>query len=209
MGYWTSFEHSRHLPRQRRRTTTGFRSRPFVFGRRRDEGEQPGVPVSPFINFKKMFHVSHLPVLLGLFGGAVVGVSADAPLIHMPIVGTISYLHHPGEFISCRIGELVILSAAGLSIVASLLRRFKLLWLTGAAVIAQLVATVATFRETTAEVVAKADRLDLVDPTLMWAGAVLKHAHFEWGVAMVAVGAMMVLAAAAWELERARRNKEM
>ncbi|MBV8773620.1 MAG: hypothetical protein JO166_15015, partial [Deltaproteobacteria bacterium] len=88
----------------------------------------------------------------------------------------------------------------------ALLRLFKLLWLTGTAAIAQLVATVAMFQHTTATIVAKADQPDLVDPTLMWAGAALQHARFEWGIAVVASGAAMVLAAAAWERTRVRRK---
>jgi hypothetical protein len=131
---------------------------------------------------------------------------ADAPLIHIPIVGSISYLRHPHNFTSCNIGELVILAAAGLSIACALSRRFTPLWLTGAVALVQLLATLAMFQHTAATVVAKADQPDLVDPMLMWAGAALERARFEWGVAMVAAGALMVLAAAASELRAVRRS---
>jgi hypothetical protein len=153
-----------------------------------------------------LWALSALRALLGLFGGAVLAAGADAPLIHIPIVGSISYLRHPGYFTSCNIGELVILAAAGLSIVFALFKYFKPLWLTGILALAQLVATLAIFRHTSAMVVAQADQPDLVDPALMWAGAALQHARFEWGIAVVASGAAMVLAAAAWEL-RARHLK--
>ena len=36
-----------------------------------------------------------------------------------------------------------------------------------------------------------------VDPAVMWAGALLRQAHFQWGVAVVAAGSLMILAAAA------------
>ena len=163
--------------------------------------------VSRLIDFDKVWRVSHLPVLVGLLGGALVAAGADAPLIHIPIVGSVSYLHHPGDFTSYEIGAVVILIAAGLSIICALIRRFKLLWLTGTAAIAQLIATVAMFQHTTNAVVAKADQPELVDPTLMWAGAALRHAHFEWGIAVVAAGAAMLLATAAWELMRTRRRE--
>jgi hypothetical protein len=139
-----------------------------------------------------------LPVLLGLFGGAVLAGGAEAPLIHIPIVGSVSYLRHPRYFSSCSIGEMVILTAAGLSVLFALLKRFKMLWLTGGVALAQLIATIAIFEHDAAAVVAKADQPDLVDPVLMWAGSALEHAHFEWGIAIVAAGAMMVLVAAAW-----------
>lgn len=149
---------------------------------------------------------SFLPRLLGLFGGMALAAGADAPLIHIPIAGTISYLRHPGYFSSCNIGELVILAAAGLSIIFVLLKRFKPLWITGMVALAQLIATLATFQHSAAAVVARADQPDLVDPMLMWAGAALQHAHFEWGIAVIGGGAVMVLAAALWELSAARRR---
>lgn len=145
------------------------------------------------------WRLPQLPVLLGLFGGAVLAGGAGAPLIHIPIVGTVSYLRHPSYFSACRIGEMVILAAAGLSVVFALLRRFKLLWLTGTVALAQLIATLAIFQHNAATVVAKADQPNLVDPVLMWAGSALQHARFEWGIAIVAGGAVMVLVAAAWD----------
>jgi hypothetical protein len=149
---------------------------------------------------RTFFAFSALPRLLGLFGGAVMAAGVAAPLIHIPIAGTISYLRHPSYFSSYNLGELVILTAAGLSIVFALLNWFKPLWLTGTIALVQLIATLATFHHSAAAVVAKADRPDLVDPMLMWAGAALQHARFEWGIAVIGGGAVMVLAAAAWEV---------
>jgi hypothetical protein len=132
-------------------------------------------------------------------------VGADAPLIHIPIVGTVSYLRHPDYFTACTIGEVIILAAAGLSVVFALSKHFKMLWLTGTAALAQLIATLAIFQHDAAAVVTKADQPDLVDPVLMWAGSALSHARFEWGIAIVAAGAVMVVAAAAWERDRSHR----
>jgi hypothetical protein len=153
---------------------------------------------------KKLGHHSYLPRLLGVFGSAVLAAGACAPLIHIPIVGTISYLRHPSYFTSCNVGELVILAAAGLSIAFALLKRLKPLWLTGTVALAQLIATLATFQHDAAAVVAKADRPDLVDPMLMWAGAALEHARFQWGIGVVGCGAVMLLAAVAWEVRAGR-----
>jgi len=141
-----------------------------------------------------------LPVLLGLFGGALLAAGAGAPLIHIPIFGSLSYLRHPADFTACSIGEIVILAAAGLSVVFALLKRPMLLWLTGTVALAQLVGTLVIFEHDAAAVVAKADQPNLVDPLMMWAGSALQHARFEWGIAVVAVGAVMLLAAAlcAW-----------
>jgi hypothetical protein len=151
----------------------------------------------------------HLPVLVAIIGAAILAVGTDAPLIHIPIVGTISYLHHPHLFRSCNFGELVVLIAAGVSIICAILKRFTLLWLTGTVAFAQLIATIFLFQRTATTVVAKADQADLVDPALMWASAALRHARFEWGVAVIAGGAAMVLVAAAMELRTARRRNRL
>jgi hypothetical protein len=179
----------------------------ITLGRRNGAIGHAGPSPSPLMDpLGRLWRVSQFPVLLGLFGGAVLAAGVDAPLIHIPIVGTISYLRHPRYFSACNIGEMVILGAAGLSIVLALSKRFKPLLLTGAVALVQLIATIATFQHTAATVVAKADQPDLVDPALMWASAALQHARFEWGIAMVAGGAVMVVAAAAWEFRPARRK---
>ena len=154
---------------------------------------------------RKFKNESLLPRMLGLFGGAALAAGAGAPLIHIPIAGTISYLRHPGYFSSWNLGEFVILAAAGLSIVFVLLNRFKLLWITGIVALAQLIVTLANFRLNASAVVARATQPDLVDPMLMWAGAALQRARFEWGIAVIAGGAVMVLASGVWELKARRR----
>jgi hypothetical protein len=175
-------------------------------GRRNREIEQPGPPAFRLMDeLRKLWRWSSLPRLLGLFGGTGLAAGAGAPLIHIPIAGTISFLRHPSYFSSCNIGEVVILAAAGLSIVCTLLKRFKPLCLTGTVALAQLIATLVAFQHSAAAVVAKADQPDLVDPMLMWAGAALQHARFEWGIAVIGGGAVMVLAAAVWEVSAGRR----
>jgi hypothetical protein len=149
---------------------------------------------------EKLWRGSPTPRLFGFLGGAVLAAGAGAPLFYIPIVGTISYLHHPGYFSSCNIGEWVILAAAGLSILSALLKRFKLLWLTGTVALVQLIATLVIFERSAATVVAKADKPNLVNPMLMWAGAALEHSHFEWGIAVIGAGAVLVLVAAAWQM---------
>jgi len=146
------------------------------------------------------------PRVLGLSGSAVLAVGTSAPLIHIPIAGTISYLRHPNYFGVWNIGELVILAAAGLSIFFALLKRFKLLWITGTIALAQLIATLTLFQHNATAVVAKADQPNLVDPMLMWAGAALEHARFEWGIAVIGAGALMLLASGLLELRAGRRR---
>jgi hypothetical protein len=210
MGAQTFFEDSAHMERQAEKAAIGSRTSGQMPKRNNSETDWSASPAFPLMSrLRKFWRISQFPVLLGLFGGVALAAGADAPLIHIPIVGTISYLSHPGYFTCCTIGELIILATAILSIVFALLKRFKALWMTGMLALAQLIMTVAMFQRTATTIVAKADQPDLVDPTLMWAGAALRHAHFEWGVTMVAGGALMVLAAAAWELRAARRKENV
>jgi hypothetical protein len=183
--------------------------RASAVGSRRQE-EQPNALQPPFSLPREPFmwhtRLLRLPILLGLTGGAFLAVGADAPLIHIPIVGSLSYLRHPAYFTTCSIGEIVILAAAGLSIVFTLLSRPKMLWLTGIVALAQLIATLVIFEHDAAAVVAKADQPDLVDPIVMWAGSALQHSRFEWGIAVVAGGAVMLLAAALCDRRNASKT---
>jgi hypothetical protein len=143
---------------------------------------------------------SSIARLIGLLGGIVLAAGVAAPLIHIPIAGTISYMRQPAYLPGNYIGTEVLLGAAVASIVLTIVRRFKPLWLTGAVALGQLAATLLAFQHTAATVVAHAEEPDLVDPMLMWAGAALQRAHFEWGVGVIALGALLILAAAAWDL---------
>jgi hypothetical protein len=171
------------------------------------ESGQPTLVPAPLDDLGKLWHLSHVPLLLALLGGALLAAGADAPLIHIPIIGTISYLRHPEYLTSCTVGEVVLLLAAAFSIVCALLRRFKLLWLTGTVAIAQLIVTLVIFQHRAATVLAKAEQPDLVDPTLMWAGAALQRARLEWGIALIGGGAAIVITAAAWGIKRGRRSE--
>jgi len=151
---------------------------------------------------------SFVTLVLGVFGGITLAAGVNAPLIYIPIAGHISYLHHPGKFSGGNLGELIIPIVGCLSIVFALLKYFRLLWVTGTIALAQLAVTLAWFHHDMAVVAAQADRPDLVSPGLMWANAALEHARFEWGIAVIAGGAILVLAAAACAYIAQRQQKD-
>lgn len=136
--------------------------------------------------------------ILGIIGAAVLAAGAAVPLIHVPIVGTISYLHAP---VDVQAGQpaaaAVILGTAVLSAALCVFKAWRWLWATGLVALAQLAATIIGFERTAAAIQMQADAPRLVDPAVMWAGALLQQAHFQWGVAVVAGGSLMILAAAA------------
>jgi hypothetical protein len=156
----------------------------------------------------KLRRTSSMLQVMGVMGGLILAAGVAAPLLHVPIAGTVSYLRHPSYMPGCyKAGTVVLLGAAGLSIILTIVRQFKPLWLTGTVALAQLATTLIAFHQTAATVVARADQPDLVDPMLMWAGAALQRAQLEWGVGVIVVGALMILGAAAWDLLLTRQQK--
>jgi hypothetical protein len=136
--------------------------------------------------------------ILAIAGGLILAAGVAAPLIHIPIVGMVSYLHQPESFHGAGCGgAIVILAGAALAIGASLAKSPRLLWIAGLLPLAQLGATIVGINHMIAAAVARADAADVVDPVVMWTGAILRQAHYEWGIAVIALGAAMVLAAAA------------
>jgi hypothetical protein len=140
----------------------------------------------------------NLRLILGIIGAAVLAAGAAVPLIHVPVVGTISYLH-ASDYLQAGqpAAAAVIVGTAILSATLCVFKAWRWLWATGLVALAQLAATIIGFERTAAAIEMQADAPRLVDPAVMWAGALLRQAHFQWGVAVVAAGSLMILAAAA------------
>src|SRR2546425_7205935 len=110
---------------------------------------------APTQRLRNSWQASSAPRCVAILGGAVLAAGVAAPLIHIPIAGTVSYLRHP-SYLPGRYNEgaAVVLAAAGLSIVLALIKRFKLLWLTGTVALAQLIGTMIAFQHNAASIFA-------------------------------------------------------
>ena len=141
---------------------------------------------------------SCLPLILGILGAVALAGGAAAPLLRVPIAGTISYLHQPEDFQGASyMGAAILLAAAAAAIIATIMKWRLLLVVAGIASLSELVATILRVNYTIKMAEAQASTTDIAGPFVIWQEAVLQRAHFEWGIAVIAVGGLMVLIAAA------------
>jgi hypothetical protein len=126
--------------------------------------------------------------ILGLVGSAILFVGVFTPLVSTPIIGTIYYFYNGhGDGV-------VILVLAGISVVLSLLKWYRGLWATGLASLALLAFTFTTFQLGMSQFHAAADDLFVI------AGmreVMFESVQLQWGWAVLVVGGILVVAAAA------------
>lgn len=136
-------------------------------------------------------------VILGMFGALALAGGVAAPLLRVPIVGTISYLHQPSDFQGAsHAGAIILLASAAIAIVAVLMKSRAPLVLAGIASLGELATTILRVNYTIKMAEAQASTTDISGPFAIWREALLHRAHYEWGIAVIAVGGVMVLAAA-------------
>jgi hypothetical protein len=129
-------------------------------------------------------------MLAGLAGAALLFFGAFAPLVRVPVIGSVNYFHSgQGD------GVIVVLLAAA-SLIAVLAQRFRALWATGIASLGLLAFTYVTFQSRLADARAELRR-DLADNPFSGLGeAMLGTVQIEWGLAVLVVGSLLLLAAA-------------
>jgi hypothetical protein len=136
-------------------------------------------------------------MVLGLVGGLAVIAGIAAPLMHIPVAGTISYLRHPSYIGGDYWEGVAVLAVMGIvAIAATLARSYRWLWLAGLGSMAQVAATVIGFERSAGAIEAQANQDALVDPIVMFADSAMRHAKFEWGIGVIAGGALLLLTAA-------------
>jgi len=127
---------------------------------------------------------------LGVTGSALLSVGVFCPIVSLPIVGKMNYFDN-GEG-----GGTIILVFAIATAVLSLVERFPLLWLTGLGSIGQLAITYFEFQSKLSDAKSKLHDLP-ANPFTGIATLVVRSVQIEWGFAVLVVGALFVLAAAA------------
>lgn len=153
------------------------------------------VVVGVYRNFVANFR---LRLILGVLGGLALAGGVAAPILRVPIVGTISYLHQPPDFQGAsHAGAIILLASAAIAIVAVLMKSRALLVVAGVASLGELAATILRVNYTIKMAEAQASTTDISGPFAIWQEALLHRAHYEWGIAVIAVGGVMVLAVAA------------
>lgn len=128
---------------------------------------------------------------VGLLGSFVLAAGVFSPVIWMPIMGTVTYANEPQGH-----GAAILLGCAVLAAVLTVLRAYGWLWVPALAALAELSSTIIDFNRQAAAFEAQVNSGGLPDAFEMLAGAAMQSARFEWGVAVVAAGAVFLLAAA-------------
>ena len=124
--------------------------------------------------------------ILGLIGSIILIFGVFAPLISIPIMGSLNYIQN-GE------GDgVIILLLAAVSLILVALKKYKGLWFTGFGSLALLAFTFINLQIRIYET-----QQELVDNPF----AGLATIQLQWGWAVLAIGAVLVIASAAIEEE--------
>jgi hypothetical protein len=136
--------------------------------------------------------------ILGIAGALTIVGGVAAPLLSVPIAGAVSFLHEPARFQgAAHVGAIILLAAAALGILAALMRWRLLLAAAGVASLGELAAMILDIHHAIATAEAQAKSTPIADPFVLWRSAMLHKVHYEWGVAVIVAGGLMLLVAAA------------
>jgi hypothetical protein len=129
--------------------------------------------------------------ILGLAGSIVLFVGVFAPIVSLPIVGSMNYFQNgQGDGV-------IVLILAVLSLVLVLLKRYRWLWLTGLLSLGMLVYTFDNFRMKMAQMTADMETKMANNPFKGIASTAMQSVQIQWGWALLIVGAGLLIAAAA------------
>lgn len=120
--------------------------------------------------------------LTGLAGAGALAIGVFVPLVSMPIVGSLTYFNNGSG------DGVIVLALAAISTLLVIARRYRALWLTGLASLALIGYSFMRMSSALANV----ERELAGNP---FRG--LANAQMQWGWALLGIGALLLLAAAA------------
>lgn len=128
---------------------------------------------------------------LAFIGSALLFVGVFCPILSVPIMGQVNYFQNgKGE------GMIIIVLAAASAIIA-VMKRFRFLWLTGGASLVLLVITFIRFQSKLGDLKNQMQS-DLHDnPFKGLADLAIESVQIQWGIAILILGGVLVIAAAA------------
>ena len=129
--------------------------------------------------------------LLGILGSALLFVGVFTPIVSMPIVGSMNYFRN-GE------GEgVVVLLLAGLSLLLALTKNYRFLWGTGGGSFGVMIFTFYSFQSEMSKQRAALNTELAGNPFKELAEAAMQSIQLQWGWAVMTIGAVLIIAAAA------------
>ena len=129
--------------------------------------------------------------ICGYAGSIVLFISVFVPLVNIPIMGSLNYLHNgQGDGV-------IILVSAVISFFFVFLNKFKLLWLTGGISIATSTFTFINFQSKISELKEQMESELAGNPFRGFADMAVQSIQLQWGWALLILGCSLIIAAAA------------
>ncbi len=133
--------------------------------------------------------------LLGLLGSIFLIIGVFAPIVGVPIMGNMNYF---------QIGEIdaaIVLVLAVISVGLVLAKKYKGLWFTGTGSLGVMIFTFINLKSKISEANADIDS-ELADNLFSGLGEMaLESVQLQWGLALLIVGAALIIASAAMKDE--------
>jgi len=129
--------------------------------------------------------------LLGVFGSVTLFLGVFAPIISVPVLGSMNY------FQNGKGDGVVVLILAAASLVLTLTRAYRGLWVTGFLSLGMMSFTFVSFQNRLAQMHEQMDRRLGDNPFRGLAELAVGSVQLQWGWAVLVVGAIIVIAAAA------------
>ena len=129
--------------------------------------------------------------VMGLIGSIILFVGVFTPIVSVPIMGNMNYFQNgKGD------GTIVIVLAV-ISLILTLAKKYKWLWVTGLGSLGVMVFTFINFQILMSEAKSQMESELAGNPFSGLADMVLQSVQLQWGWAILVVGAAFVIAAAA------------
>lgn len=129
--------------------------------------------------------------IIGLIGSLILFVGVFAPIVSMPILGSVNF------FQNGKGNGVIILIIAFISLIFTLIKEYRALWFTGLGALAVMLFTFVNFRSKMGELEAQMDTNMAGSPFRGLAHMAVQSVQLEWGWAVLMVGAMLLIVAAA------------
>jgi predicted RNA-binding Zn-ribbon protein involved in translation (DUF1610 family) len=134
---------------------------------------------------------ANLKLILGILGSAVLFVGVFAPIVSVPVVGAMNYFQNgKGD------GSIVMVLAV-ISFFLALSRNYKKLWISGLGSLAVMLFTFIRFQTKMSELKSQMDSDLAGNPFRGFADMAVQSIQLQWGWAVLVIGAVLVIAAAA------------
>jgi RNase P subunit RPR2 len=129
--------------------------------------------------------------MLGLIGSLILFVGVFTPIISLPIVGNMNY------FQNGKGDGVIILALAIVSLILTLTKRYRGLWITGVGTLAVMGFTFVNFQMRMSEMQSQMESQLSGNPFRGIADIAMQSVQIQWGWAVLIVGAGLVIASAA------------